>query len=207
MSARLLLIAIAAIGLTSSVTAQQALRLSIDEAQRYAEQHNYELQNATLEIKNAEIKRWQAISTMLPQVSAGFDYQNMCGYEMKFGGMGVIPMNPNGTFNMQAAIALTGAQIVSKNLNDIAIKMANIQQKQSRQALLSIQRCHHPTFSVDISINKIQRDWFHGNSAIQRIKESSSYAVHFLIQSSLCIIPLYDRNNNFLNLSCFLSIC
>ena len=140
MSVRLLLIAIAAIGLTSSVTAQQTLRLSIDEAQRYAEQHNYELQNATLEIKNAEVKRWQAISTMLPQVTAGFDYQNMCGYEMSFGGMGMgmsIPMNPNGTFNLQAAIALTGAQIVSKVLNDIAIQMSNIQQKQSRQEIRS----------------------------------------------------------------------
>lgn len=138
MSVRLLLLAIAAIGLTSSVTAQQTLRLSIDEAQRYAEQHNYELQNATLEIKNAEVKRWQAISTMLPQVTAGFDYQNMCGYEMNFGGMGMsIPMNPNGTFNLQAAIALTGAQIVSKGLNDIAIQMSNIQQKQSRQEIRS----------------------------------------------------------------------
>ena len=62
------------------------MRLSLEEAQQYAVEHNYALQNAALNIKKAEASRWQTLSTMLPQVKAGFDYQNMCGYEMNFGG-------------------------------------------------------------------------------------------------------------------------
>ena len=56
------------------------MRLSLEEAQQYAVEHNYALQNAALNIKKAEASRWQTLSTMLPQVKAGFDYQNMCGY-------------------------------------------------------------------------------------------------------------------------------
>lgn len=62
------------------------LRLSLKEAQDYAVEHNYAMQNASLDVKKAEASRWQAISSMLPQVKAAFDYQNMCGYEMNIGG-------------------------------------------------------------------------------------------------------------------------
>lgn len=64
------------------------LRLTLKEAQDYAVEHNYALQNAALDVKKAEATRWQTLSSMLPQVKAGFDYQNMCGYEMNIGGRG-----------------------------------------------------------------------------------------------------------------------
>ena len=64
----------------------QTLRLSLAEAQQYAVEHNYSLQNASLEVQKAEYSRWQTIASMLPQVKAGFDYQNMCGYTMNLGG-------------------------------------------------------------------------------------------------------------------------
>lgn len=67
---------------------QETLRLTLDEAQKYAVEHNYTLQNATLDIQKAEASKWQTFSSMLPQVKAGFDYQNMCGYEMNLGGRG-----------------------------------------------------------------------------------------------------------------------
>lgn len=67
-------------------TERTQLRLSLQEAQDYAVAHNYALQNAALDIQKAEATRWQTLSSMLPQVKAGFDYQNMCGYEMNFGG-------------------------------------------------------------------------------------------------------------------------
>lgn len=122
----------------NALKAQQTLNLSIEEAQQYAEQHNLTLQNASLEIRANEAKHWQAISSMLPQVSLGFDYQNMCGYELEFANTGMkIPMNPNGTLNVQAAIALTGAQIISKGLADIALSMSDIQQRQSIQTVRS----------------------------------------------------------------------
>ena len=149
----------------SSAQEKSTLNLTLGEAQDYAVQHNYALQNAALDVKKAEATRWQTLASMLPQIKAGFDYQNMCGYEMNLGGRtsvssmmpdsitigGVtmpisfpssssddntstgIPMNPSGTFSITASIALTGAQIVGTLLNDIAIDMANITQRQSEQ--------------------------------------------------------------------------
>ena len=63
----------------------QTLRLSLSDAQNYAVEHNYSMQNATLEVQKAEFSRWQTLASMLPQVKAGFDYQNMCGYTMNIG--------------------------------------------------------------------------------------------------------------------------
>ena len=67
---------------------QTTLRLSLKDAQQYAVDHNYTMQNASLEVKKSEYTKWQTIASMLPQVKAGFDYQNMCGYEMVMGGGG-----------------------------------------------------------------------------------------------------------------------
>lgn len=151
---------------------QQAstLRLSLEEAQQYAVEHNLTLQNATLDVQKSEAAKWQSIASMLPQVKAGFDYQNMCGYTMNFGGgssgmssmipdsiqigpvwMPItlpssptsesastgIPMNPSGNFSITASIALTGAQIVSVSLSNIALEMSNINHKQSLQSTKS----------------------------------------------------------------------
>lgn len=84
-----LLLAISAISL-QSVRAQEqtTLKLSLKEAQDYAVKHNYTMQNASLDVQKAEYTKWQTIASMLPQVKAGFDYQNMCGYEMVMGGGG-----------------------------------------------------------------------------------------------------------------------
>ncbi|MCR5193068.1 MAG: TolC family protein [Bacteroidales bacterium] len=64
------------------------MKLSIKEAQDYAVKHNQTMRNADLEVQKAEYTKWQTIASMLPQVKAGFDYQNMCGYEMVMGGGG-----------------------------------------------------------------------------------------------------------------------
>ena len=64
------------------------LRLSLSEAQEYALEHNATMRNADLDVKKAELSRWKTLSSMLPQVKAGFDYQNMCGYTMNFGNRG-----------------------------------------------------------------------------------------------------------------------
>ena len=77
-----------AFGLMAAAQEQPVLRLSLAEAQQYAVEHNAAMQNADLDVKKAELSRWKTLSTMLPQVKAGFDYQNMCGYKMHFGGGG-----------------------------------------------------------------------------------------------------------------------
>lgn len=75
-------------GLRAQNTAPSTLTLSLEQAQQYAVDHNYALQNASLEVKKAEASKWQTLASMFPQVKAGFDYQNMCGYEMNLGSRG-----------------------------------------------------------------------------------------------------------------------
>ncbi len=78
----------AACSLVASAQEGKVLRLSLQEAEQYALEHNATMQNADLDMKKAELSRWQTLASMLPQVRAGFDYQNMCGYTMNFGGGG-----------------------------------------------------------------------------------------------------------------------
>jgi hypothetical protein len=53
-----------ALGL-STLQAQNAetLRLSLSESQQYAVQHNYSLQNASLDVQKAEAAKWQRKGT------------------------------------------------------------------------------------------------------------------------------------------------
>lgn len=87
---RILALLAAIVAAVQPLKAQEptTLSLSLKQAQDYAVEHNYTLQNSSLEVKKAEYTRWQTIASMLPQVRAGFDYQNMCGYEMVMGGGG-----------------------------------------------------------------------------------------------------------------------
>ncbi|MBR1645014.1 MAG: TolC family protein [Bacteroidales bacterium] len=133
-----ILTALAATALLTAARAQEAphLQLSLAEAQQYALQHNYSLQNASLEVKKAEAARWQTLATMLPQVTANFDYSNMLGYKMEMGVMS-IEMNPYGSLGVQAAVALTGAQVVGTMLSNLSIEMSNISRRQSIQSTYS----------------------------------------------------------------------
>ncbi|MBQ9639293.1 MAG: TolC family protein [Bacteroidales bacterium] len=112
------------------------MRLSLSEAQQYALEHNYTLKNASLDVQKAEAARWESISSMLPQLTGSFDYSNMLGYEMNMNGFS-IPMNPNGTYGLTAAVALTGAQVVGAMLSKVSLDMANISRRQSIQTIYS----------------------------------------------------------------------
>lgn len=133
-----LVLVLAALGLTA--TAQQTLRLSLSEAQQYAVEHNATMKNADLDVKKAEMERWKTLSSMLPSVKAGFDYQNMLGYEMHMGMGGTsisIPLNPSGSFSVTAAIALTGSQVVGTMLQNLALEMSDITRQQTEQTTRS----------------------------------------------------------------------
>lgn len=133
-----LTLVLACLGL--SATAQQPLRLSLPEAQQYAVEHNQTMKNATLDVKKAELDRWKTLSSMLPTVKAGYDYQNMCGYkmEMHMGGAAInIPMDPTGSLSVTAAVALTGSQIVGTMLQNIALEMSDISRQQTEQTTRS----------------------------------------------------------------------
>lgn len=115
---------------------ESILSLSLDEAKDYAIKHNKTLQNASLDIQIAEANRWQTISTMLPQISASYDYNNMCGYEMEMMGMN-IAMPPYGTLGLTASIALTGSQIVGIQMQKIASEMSDISLKKNERDVAS----------------------------------------------------------------------
>lgn len=112
------------------------LVLSLSDAQAFARQHNATMANADLDVKKAEYAKWETLSSMLPQVKAGFDYQNMCGYQMNFGGMH-IPMNPNGNFAITASVAVTGQQIVGTMISKLAAEMSETSRKQNEQNINS----------------------------------------------------------------------
>jgi outer membrane protein TolC len=115
---------------TQNAESQSILELSLEDAQQYAFENNRSLQNASLEVRQANAVRWQTIATMLPQVSASLDYSNMLGYKMDLRGL-QISMPPSGTIGVTASIALSGSQIMGVLLNNIAIEMSSISEKKS----------------------------------------------------------------------------
>ncbi|MBR0073041.1 MAG: TolC family protein [Bacteroidales bacterium] len=142
------------------------LTLSVKDAEQYALNHNKELQNATLDVRKAEAVRWQTLGTMLPQVKAGFDYSNFCGYEMemRMGPAGItIPMNPYGTLSLTASIAITGAQIVGTQLGTLSKQMADISLKQSEKNTIKNVR------SVYLSILVMEKTLALLDSSLQNI--------------------------------------
>lgn len=121
-----------------SVTAQDTLKLelSLEAAKQYALEHNRMMQNASLSVKQAYATRWQAIASMLPQVSAGLDYTNMCGYEMNLMNL-KMAMPPYGTLSVTASVALSGTQIVAALINNLSIEMSDVSVKKTEQDITS----------------------------------------------------------------------
>ena len=102
------------------------------------------------DVKIAQAQRWQTIATMLPQVTAGYDYQNMMGFKMEMRIPTTNPLTgeetamvieranpPSGTFSITAGVQISGQQIVGAMINNIAIEMADITRRQTEQDVLS----------------------------------------------------------------------
>lgn len=167
-----LALVLASMGL--SAAAQQTLRLSLGEAQQYAIEHNATMRNADLDMQKAELDRWKTLSSMLPTVKAGFDYQNMMGYKMTLGGYN-IPMDPNGTFSITAAVALTGAQIVGVMLQDIAQEMTDITRQQTEQTTRSqVKNVYVSILVMEETVGLLDSSL----ANLQRLSETSQAAVN-----------------------------
>ncbi len=138
---RLLILGFALAASLLGVEAQErVVSLSLQQAKDTALVHNRQLQNASYDVKIAEMQRWQAISSMLPQVSAGYDYQNTMGYKMELnmGGMHISKEIPaSGNFNITAAIALSGQQIVGALISKVATDMQDINRMQTEQTVMA----------------------------------------------------------------------
>jgi Outer membrane protein len=117
-----------------SAQAQKSISLTLPDAQQYALDHNRTIQNATIDIRKAEATKWQSIASMLPQVNAGVDYSNYCGYQMNFGQM-QLAMPPFAQLGITTSVALTGAQIVSVGISNISKKMSDITLQKTEQEI------------------------------------------------------------------------
>lgn len=128
------LLSCASIMAQEAVSKDSSLVVSLDEAKQYAVEHNRTVQNAGLSVKQAEAARWQAIASMLPQVSGSLGYTNMCGYEMKLAGMPV-PMNPTGELGIKATMTISGQQIVGSLISDLAKEMQDVAKAKTIQVI------------------------------------------------------------------------
>jgi outer membrane protein TolC len=99
---------------------QESLRLTLQEAQEHALQHNKNVRNAGLAVSEAQKKVWETISSGLPQVNATLDYQNMLGFKASLGDMFTISMEPTST--LQASVT----QLLFNGSYWVGVKMAKI---------------------------------------------------------------------------------
>lgn len=107
--------------------------LSLREAQNYAVKHNREVMNSSLAIRQAEASRWQSIASMLPQISGKLDYTNTMNYQMSLAGMSEVSMPSYLNYGATVGMGVSGAQIMSTEISKIAMRMADVQNKQSEQ--------------------------------------------------------------------------
>lgn len=118
---------------TQGTADSAVLHFSLEEAMAYALEHNWDLQNSSLAIRQAEADRWAAIAGMLPQVNGTLDYSNYMGYEMDLGGITSIAMPPYGSIGINASMAVSGAQIVSALIGKVSLDMSDVSHRQSQQ--------------------------------------------------------------------------
>lgn len=119
---------------SQAVAENNVVRLSLEDAQRYALEHNNDLRNSSIQLREAEMKKWQAIAAMLPQANANLQYVNMCGYQMELMGRS-IAMPPYGTLGIQTSIAINGQMVLAVLLQDLAKDMQDITHEQTEHNL------------------------------------------------------------------------
>jgi outer membrane protein len=162
-----------------TISSQDKMDLSLDEAKSFALEHNKTVQNAQLDKELAKKSVWEAISSGLPQVSASFDYTNFFNYEFAFsfgGGTATSPedMNkiyadaaqqyPDANFSTIQASNYITQQIQSMSNNTISMKnqaSAKLQVSQllfSGQFLVGVQSAKIARDLMDMSYDKTEND-------------------------------------------------
>ena len=126
------LVSLACLVATFTVSAQERLSLSLQQAMDMALERNTALANAALDIKIAQANKWAAIASMLPQISASADYSNFMGYEMDLRGM-TIAMPPYVTLGVRSSMTFTPSMLVNAQISEISRKMSDISLQQSEQ--------------------------------------------------------------------------
>lgn len=147
------------------INGQEVLKLSLPEAQSFAIEKNRQIKNANLEVKKAEAQKWQAISTMLPQVSVGLDYSNQFGYELEFGSSDIpgaamkIKMPNSLTTAITTGVALSAPQIIGVQISKIAGKMSYIQQKQTeREVTDQVKTLYFSALAMEETVTLLEKN-------------------------------------------------
>ncbi len=115
-----------------SASENTTLSLSFDEAVNMAIERNRTLQNASLDVKKAEAAKWEAVASMLPQVSGSLAYSSNFNYGMEMMGQ-TITMPASGQLSITASVALSAAQIISTQIGKVSVDMANVTKEQTNQ--------------------------------------------------------------------------
>jgi outer membrane protein TolC len=140
------------------LSAQDTLNLTLGDAQLHALEQNRTLKNATLDVRVAEASRWQTLATMLPQVSATFDYYDKFDYEMELGTY-IISMPNSLTSALTASVALSGAQVVGVQLKDIAKKMSNITLRQTEKEVTDqVKKLYYSALVLNETIGLLEKN-------------------------------------------------
>ena len=121
---------------TTALDSAHVMSFTLDEAKKYALEHNRTIQNASYDVKKAEADRWKAIASMLLQVNGNVDYYNMFGYEMNMGGM-KMPMPPYFDFGIKASATVSGSQIIGVKLANMARDLSQVAVAKTDQVITS----------------------------------------------------------------------
>ncbi|HNQ67605.1 MAG TPA: TolC family protein [Bacteroidales bacterium] len=197
MKRRILLISL--ICLTIGVVAQEhsVLKLSLQQAQDYAIEHNKSLKNVRTDVAISKQKLWQTIAQGLPQGSATVDYTNFFNYEIEFG-MGGSGSTPTIDFTKLDDGDL---QILSFLQQSMGSGTTTIKMKNSSSAKLQVtQLIFSGQYFTGIQIAKVGQMLTDLNVVKSEIdiRESviSTYYLGLLTQKSLEIIDANLENLN-----------
>ncbi len=112
---RILFLVTLTIATSMTAHADETLKLSIEDARKYAVEHNRDLVNAGLAVSEAGERLRETIAQGLPQVDAMVDYNNFFGSTATLGAMPGFEIEFNPTSNLQLSVGqmiFSGSYIV-----------------------------------------------------------------------------------------------
>lgn len=136
-------------------------------------ERNRTLENASIDVKIAQANKWQAIASLLPQVNASGNYNDMFGYRMDFGGMS-IALPSSVSMGVTASVALSGAQVLNVAMSKISQQMSDISAQQTEQTVASqVKTLYYSVLVADQTLDLLRSNL----SEVQRLYEFSQQSV------------------------------
>ena len=137
-------------------------------------ERNRTLENASIDVKIAQANKWQAIASLLPQVNASGNYNDMFGYRMDFGGMS-IALPSSVSMGVTASVALSGAQVLNVAMSKISQQMSDISAQQTEQTVASqVKTLYYSVLVADQTLDLLRSNL----SEVQRLYEFSQQSVN-----------------------------